>query len=90
MLISSHLRLCLPSGLFPSGSPTQILYTPLPFPQPSYIPRPSHFSRFYHPHNSGWGVQIMKLLIMKFSPLPCNLVPLRPKYSLLESGLIFF
>jgi hypothetical protein len=32
------------------------------------MPRPSH-SRFYHPHNIGWGVQIMKLLIMKFSPL---------------------
>jgi hypothetical protein len=26
-------------------------------------------------------VQIMKLLIMKFSPLPCYLVLLRPKYS---------
>jgi hypothetical protein len=24
---------------------------------------------------------IIKLLIMKFSPLPCHLVPLRPKYS---------
>jgi hypothetical protein len=23
----------------------------------------------------------MKFLIMKFSPLPCYLVPLRPKYS---------
>jgi hypothetical protein len=23
----------------------------------------------------------MKLLIMRFSPLPCYLVPLRPKYS---------
>jgi hypothetical protein len=44
------------------------------------MPRPSH-SRFYHPHNSEWGVQIMKLLIMEFSPIPCYLVPLRPKYS---------
>jgi hypothetical protein len=25
------------------------------------VPRPSH-SPFYHPHNSGWGVQIMKFL----------------------------
>jgi hypothetical protein len=46
-------------------------------PHPWYMPRPSHPSRFYHPHNIGWGVQIMKLLIMKFSPLPCYLVPLR-------------
>jgi hypothetical protein len=28
------------------------------------MPRPSHSSRFYHPHNSGRGVQIIKLLIM--------------------------
>jgi hypothetical protein len=32
---------------------------------------PSHSSRFYHSHNIGWGIQTMKLLIMKFSPLPC-------------------
>ena len=31
ILISSHLRLSLPSGLFPSGFPTNKLYTPLLF-----------------------------------------------------------
>jgi hypothetical protein len=50
-------------------------------PHTRYIPRPSHSSRFHNPHNIGWGAQIMKLLIMKFSPLPCYLVPPRPKYS---------
>jgi hypothetical protein len=45
------------------------------------MPRRCHSSRFYHPYNIRWGVQIMKLVIMKFSPLPCYLVPLRPKYS---------
>jgi hypothetical protein len=29
----------------------------------------------------GWGIQIMKLLIMKFSRLSSYLVPFRPKYS---------
>jgi hypothetical protein len=25
--------------------------------------RPSYSAQFYHPHNNGWGVQIMVLLI---------------------------
>jgi len=29
LILSSHLHLCLPSGLFPSGFPTKFLYTPL-------------------------------------------------------------
>jgi len=28
------------------------------------MPRPSHSSRFYHPHNIGWSVQTFQLLIM--------------------------
>ena len=32
ILLSSHLRLGLPSGLFPSVFPTSTLYTPLPSP----------------------------------------------------------
>jgi hypothetical protein len=32
LILSSHLHLGLPSGLFPSGYPTKTLYTPLPSP----------------------------------------------------------
>jgi len=39
-----------------------------PFPHTRYMPSPSHSSRFYHPSNIGWGVQIIKLRIIQFSP----------------------
>jgi len=32
LILSTHLRLCLPSGLFPSGFPTKTLYTSLSSP----------------------------------------------------------
>ena len=34
-----------------------------PLPHTRYMPRPSHSSRFYHPNNIVWGVQVIKLLI---------------------------
>jgi len=50
-------------------------------PNTRYMTHPSHSSRLCNPHTIRWGVQIIKLLIMQFTPLPCYLVPLRPKYS---------
>ena len=50
------------------------------FPHTCYVHNPSH-SLFDHPNKSGWGVQIIKFLIMWFSPFPSYLVPLKPKYS---------
>jgi hypothetical protein len=32
-------------------------------PHTRYMPRPSYSTRFYHPNNIGWGVQIIALLI---------------------------
>ena len=81
-----HLNTFLPST---PGSPKWSLslrfshqnpvYTS-PLPRTSYTFRSSHSSRFYHP-NIRWGVQIIQLLIMHLPPLPCYLVPPRPKYS---------
>ena len=28
-----------------------------------HMPSPSHSSRFYHPHYTGWGIQIIQLLV---------------------------
>ena len=43
IILSTHLRLGLPSGLFPSGFPTKTLYTPSPHP---YVPHAKSISFF--------------------------------------------
>ena len=64
LILSSHLGLGFPSGLFPSGFPTNFLYTPLLSPQTRYVPCQFHSYRFDHPYDIGWGVQIIKRVIM--------------------------
>ena len=50
LILSSHLRLSLPSGLFPSGFPTKTLYASLLFPHTRYMPRLPYSFRVYHPN----------------------------------------
>jgi len=45
-----------------------------------HMPSPSHSFLFHHTNRIWWTVQIIKLLIMYFSPPLCSLVLLRPKY----------
>jgi hypothetical protein len=95
LILSSHLSLGLTSGLFPSGFPTKTLYKHSP-PHTRYMPHPSYYSRFHHPHNSGWGVQIIKLLIMACDTTPFNyqiitaefLTTISPVYIQSERSLV--
>ena len=53
LILSSHLRLGLPNGLFFLMFPHQNPVHTSPLPHTRHMPRPSHSSRFYHPHNIG-------------------------------------
>ena len=79
--LSSHLRLGLPTGLFPSGFPTKTLYAP-PLSPIHNMPRPTYF--FFiciiRVISIWWAVDNTKLLVTLYPPLPCYLVPLRTKY----------
>jgi hypothetical protein len=80
LILSIHLRLGLPSGLFTSGSP-QISYMHSFSPHSCYMLCPSHPPWLYHSNYIWWRVKAMKLLIMQFSPTSCHFIPLWSKYS---------
>jgi hypothetical protein len=72
--ITSHLRLCLPSSLFPSGFPTKTRCKPLL----SLIPAacPVHLILL----DLITRVIFSKFIVRCSSPLPCYLVPPTSKY----------
>jgi hypothetical protein len=63
--LSTHLRLGLPSGLFSSGFPTNILYA---CHHSCYTPCPSNPPWLDHSNYIWRRVQVTKLPIMQFSP----------------------
>jgi hypothetical protein len=58
-----------PNGLLLSDFPIENRLYDSPLSHTRYMPNPSHSSRFYYPNNIGWGVQLIKPLIMwKYKP----------------------
>jgi hypothetical protein len=83
-ILSSHLLLVLPSGLFLSRFPTKVLHG-------YHSPCPTHPPWFDHSNYTSRGAQLMKL-ISSFPPTSCRFIPVRPKYfsHYKETSLISF
>jgi hypothetical protein len=79
LILSSYLRQSFKVLSLPLVSQT-ITCVHLHLTHMCYTLCPSHYSWCYHPKNIWWELQIIVLLIVLSSPLPCYLVPLTSKY----------
>jgi hypothetical protein len=77
LILSTHIRLGLPGGLFPSDFPTNNLHAFFS-PHSFYMPRPCQPPRLDYSNYTWRRVQITKLLVMQFSPFTRHLIPLDP------------
>jgi hypothetical protein len=81
LILFFHPRQCVLTGPFPSGFSTDILSISH-FTYACCVPCHSYSSLSDWPRNIQCTLQIIKLIIMQFSPVSCHFIPLRSKYSL--------
>jgi hypothetical protein len=72
-MLSSHLRLSLPSALFPSGLPTKHSMH-LCSPHTYFMFHPSRSSRFDHPNNTCWESISFSLCSLLHAPVTLSLL----------------
>ena len=81
LILSSHLRLGLPSGLFPSGFPSQTLHMPLLSPIRATCPAHLNLLDFITRTKLREQCRSLSSSLCSFLHSPWYLVPIRPKYS---------
>jgi hypothetical protein len=78
LILSSHLCVGLRGCLFWLSHQNGKCITLLP--HSCYMPYSSHPPWLDHSNYTWRRVQVMKLLVMQFSPISCYFIPLQPKY----------
>jgi hypothetical protein len=80
LILSSHLHLGLPSGLFSFDFPTKSLCAFFFAPYMLHA-QPSHLPWLDRSNYTWWRVEVMKLFFIEFSPPSLHFIPLFSKYS---------
>ena len=75
LMFYCYLHLVFPSCRFPSGVSTYNLYFSPQYVHHSLPILPISPIFIYEPNNIGWGVIVMKIFLMLFSPFSCYFLP---------------